>query len=310
MAERIKVAFPGLGIGELDISSVAIRNLFGIEGLDIRWYAIILCIGIVGAFTYFLTRGKRTEGLTEDDLLNVTIFAVPIGVVGARFLYVITSLEKYDSFSEMINIREGGLAIYGGIIFGALTILVYSKIKHHNCFKYYDAIVPGVMLGQAIGRWGNFMNGEAYGVGYNADGMPWRMTVQKFYESGKVSEVLTVHPTFLYESLWNILGFVIANLIYRKKRFDGQILCFYVAWYGFGRAWIEFLRGDSLMVCGMKLMVLLGFASCAVAIGAYIFLYKRAASGTERLDKEVAAFLSKKDNTETPDSDGNREEEN
>lgn len=296
MSERIKVAFPGLGIGELDLSSVAIRDLFGIDGLDIRWYAIILCIGIVGAFTYFLMRGKRTEGISEDDLLNVTIFAVPIGVIGARFLYVITSLEKYDSFSEMINIREGGLAIYGGIIFGALTILVYSKIKHHSCFKYYDAIVPGVMLGQAIGRWGNFMNGEAYGVGYNAQGMPWRMTLQKFYESGKVSEVLTVHPTFLYESLWNVLGFVIANLLYRKKKFDGQILCFYVAWYGFGRAWIEFMRGDSLMVGGVKLMVLLGFISCAVAIGAYVFLYRRAAKGTALADSEVADFLDKKEN--------------
>ena len=265
MADSVKISFPGLGIDEFTVNSVAFENAFGVDGLDIRWYALIICVGIISAFTYFLMRGKRTENLLEDDLLNVTLFAVPIGVVGARFLYVITRLNTYDSFVEMINIRQGGLAIYGGIIFGAATIFVYSLIKKHNALKYFDAICPGVMLAQAIGRWGNFMNGEAFGVGYGVNSVPWRMTVD-----GEVC-----HPTFFYESLWNIIGFVIANLLYRNKKFDGQIFTFYVAWYGFGRGWIEFLRSDSLMIGNQKLMVYLGFLSCAVAVAVHIYLYRR-----------------------------------
>ena len=265
MADPVKVSFPGLGIDEFKLDPVAIHNAFGIEGLDIRWYALIICVGIITAFVYFLKRGKGTEKLLEDDLLNVTLFAVPIGVIGARFLYVITNLDDYDTFLEMVNIRSGGLAIYGGIIFGALTIVVYSRIKKHNPLKYFDAICPGVMLAQAIGRWGNFMNGEAYGVGYGAEKMPWRMTVNG----------IVTHPTFFYESLWNIIGFVIANLLYKNKKFDGRIFTFYVAWYGFGRAWIEFLRVDSLPLGSHRLMVYLGFISCAVAIAAHIYLFKR-----------------------------------
>ncbi len=267
MAAIKTVSFPGLGIKEFEIDPVAIHNAFGIEGLDIRWYALIICTGIICAFVYFLRRGKRTEMLLEDDLLNVTLLAVPIGVVGARFLYVITNLDTYDGFKEMINIRNGGLAIYGGIIFGALTIFVYSRIKKQSALKYFDAICPGVMLAQAIGRWGNFMNGEAYGVGYGAEKMPWRMEFP--YGPDRFA-----HPTFLYESLWNIIGFVIANLLYRNKKFDGRIFTFYVAWYGFGRAWIEFLREDSIMIGSQRLMVYLGFTTCAIAIAAHVYLYK------------------------------------
>lgn len=286
MADSVKIGFPGLGIDEFTVDSVAIHNAFGAEGLDIRWYALIICTGIVSAFFYFLMRGKRTEKLLEDDLLNITLFAVPIGVVGARFLYVITNLEDYESLLEMINIRSGGLAIYGGIIFGALTILVYSLIKRHNPLKYFDAICPGVMLAQAIGRWGNFTNGEAYGLGYGAEKMPWRMTV----------DGIVTHPTFLYESLWNLTGFVIANLLYKNKKFDGRIFTFYVAWYGFGRAWIEFLRSDSLRVGGYKLMVILGFFTCAAAVGAHIYLYLRNR-------KELADFAQTKTLTEETAND-------
>ncbi|MBE6678198.1 MAG: prolipoprotein diacylglyceryl transferase [Ruminococcaceae bacterium] len=301
MADGTIVSFPGLGIGEIKLNPVAISNAFGVEGLDIRWYALIICTGIICAFAYFLRRGKRTEMLLEDDLLNVALFAVPIGVVGARFLYVITNLETYDGFKEMINIRNGGLAIYGGIIFGALTIFVYSCIKKQNPLKYYDAICPGVMLAQAIGRWGNFMNGEAYGVGYGAEKMPWRMVVQKYElvdgvaETGGYLQKVT-HPTFLYESLWNLLGFVIANILYKNKKFDGRIFTFYVAWYGFGRAWIEFLRHDSLMIGNQKLMVYLGFLTCAAAVAAHIYLYKRN-------DKEIEAYKQSKTLTEETAND-------
>ncbi len=282
MSDGVFVSFPGLGIDEFKLDSVAVRNLFGVEGFDIRWYAVIICVGIISAFVYFLKRGKGTEKLLEDDLLNVTLMAVPIGVVGARFLYVVTNLEDYSSFKEMINIREGGLAIYGGIIFGAVTMFLYAFIKRHNPLKYFDAICPGVMLGQLIGRWGNFMNGEAFGEGYGVENLPWRMTVHRFvYGADGVPDrsryILHVtHPTFLYESLWNLLGFVIANLLYKNKKFDGQIFTFYVAWYGFGRALIEILRSDSLLIGGQKLMVYLGFITCAAAVGFHVYLYIKA----------------------------------
>lgn len=293
MSDGAFISFPNMGIERFKIDSVA----FSPFGIEIRWYAIIICIGIIAAFVYFLKRGKHTEKLSEDDLLNATLIAVPLGVVGARLLYVITNLDSYDSFSEMINVRGGGLAIYGGIIFGALALLGYALFKRHNPLKYFDAICPGVMLAQAIGRWGNFMNGEAYGVGYGAEKMPWCMRVEKFsyVDDSKtaftISRDVYTHPTFLYESLWNLLGFIIANLLYKNKRFDGRIFTFYVAWYGFGRAWIEFLRGDSLYIGNQKLMVWLGFLSCAAAIAAHIYLYLRN-------KKEITEFKETKTVTE------------
>ncbi len=284
MTTNVHVSFPGLGFEKgFDINPVAFR----IGGFDIRWYALIICTGIVAAFIYFYLRAKRTELLLEDDILNLTLLAVPLAIVGARFLYVITSLDKYHSFYDMINIREGGLAIYGAIIFGALTFLAYTKINKLPTLKFFDAICPAVMIGQIIGRWGNFMNGEAFGEGFGAEKLPWRMVLENTYSGGGTNTYVT-HPTFLYESLWNLLGFVIINLVYRKKKFDGQIFLLYVAWYGFGRGFIEILREDSLLVFGQKLMVYVGFISCAAAITAYVLLAKRGHKD------EVADFIGSK----------------
>lgn len=288
MTTNVHVSFPGLGFEKgFDVKPVA----FEVFGFDIRWYALIICTGIILSFIYFYRHAKLKEQLLEDDILNLTLLAVPIAIVGARFLYVVTNLDNYDGFMDMINIREGGLAIYGAIIFGAATFLVYTKLKHLSTLKFLDAISPAVMLGQVIGRWGNFMNGEAFGEGFGVEKLPWRMVLENTYENG-VGEPYTrtyvTHPTFLYESLWNALGFVIINIIYKKKKFDGQIFLLYVAWYGFGRGFIEILREDSLLVFGQKLMVYLGFITCAAAITAYIVLSKR-----ENKD-EVADFLGAK----------------
>jgi len=289
MTTNVNVSFPGLGIKNIDIDPVVFRPF----GVEIRWYALIICIGIICAFFYFYRRAIRTEKLLEDDVLNITLLAVPLAIVGARFLYVITNLNSYDSFFEMINIREGGLAIYGGIIFGALTMFAYTKIKRLPTFKFLDAIAPAVLIGQIIGRWGNFMNGEAFGEEYGAASLPWRMELVNTYDSGVVKSFVT-HPTFLYESLWNLLGFVLINLLYKKKRFDGQIFLAYVAWYGFGRGLIEILRSDSLLVFGQKLMVYLGLLTCATAIAIYVVLLRRAETKTD----EVAEFLQAKNATE------------
>ncbi len=283
--DKFTVGFPGLGIDGITIN----RTAFTVLGLDIRWYALILCTGIIVAFAYFMYRGKNNELIPEDDILNATLFTVPISIVGARFLYVITNLDSYNSFYDMINIRAGGLAIYGAIIFGAITIIGYSLIKRINPLKTLDAISLGVMLGQIIGRWGNFMNGEAYGSSASVDKLPWRMTITEY------GATVTVHPTFLYESLWNILGFVIINAVYKKKKFDGQIVLLYGAWYGIGRALIELLRTDSLSIVGgtvefwyQKLMLWLGLTVFTAAIIAYIILSRKPKTD------EVAEFLGKK----------------
>lgn len=295
MTTNVHVSFPGLGMEKgFDINPVA----FSIAGFDIRWYALIICAGIIIAFLYFYNRARRTEHILEDDVINLTMFTVPIAIVGARFLYVITNLDEYDSFYEMINIRSGGLAIYGAIIFGAVVVLVYTKVKHIPTLNVLDAISPAVMIGQVLGRWGNFMNGEAFGSSEHVMNIPWRMELRNTYSSGVIKEYIT-HPTFLYESLWNLAGFVLINLIYKKKKFSGQIFLFYVAWYGFGRGLIEILRTDSLRVFGYKLMVYLGLASCAAAIVVYILLWRKSRT---KID-EVDAFVASKTVSEVNDNE-------
>lgn len=232
-----KVSFPGLGIGEMNINSVA----FSIFGIEIAWYAILITLGMVLCVAYAVYMSKKI-GITMEDVLDFAIWTIPIGIIGARLYYVLSEIEHYHSFWQVLNIREGGLAIYGGIIAGALTILVLSHIKKINFLAFADCVAPGVLLAQGIGRWGNFMNGEAFG--YATD---WfcRMGLQNELTGGLYMEV---HPTFLYESLWNIIGFVLVNLfaIYLKKRYDGQLFLMIFCWYGLGRMFIEGLRTDSL----------------------------------------------------------------
>lgn len=248
------VSFPGLGIDEFSVSRVA----FSLFGKDIYWYGVIIMCGIVAAFIHAWLRCRR-EGIKTDDLLDVGIWTVLIGVVGARLYYVLTSLDThdYDSFIDVIAIWEGGLAIYGGIIGGALAIVTVCLLKRINTLKVMDTIAPGVMLAQAMGRWGNFFNGEAYGYEVAEDSLlyPFRMGLISDYTG---SEMKYYHPTFLYESLWNILGFVLITCLYRKKKFNGQVTLAYLTWYGFGRMFIEGLRTDSLYVGSFRISQVVG----------------------------------------------------
>jgi phosphatidylglycerol:prolipoprotein diacylglycerol transferase len=248
------VSFPGIGIGEVSFDRVAIE----IFGKPIYWYGIFIMLGILAAFTHAYLRCKQ-EGIKTDDILDVGIFTVIFGVIGARLYYVLTTFKEhsYDSFLDVIAVWEGGLAIYGGIIAGATAVVVTALYKKINPLKVTDTVAPGVGLAQAIGRWGNFMNGEAYGyeVAEGSILYPFRMglisdytdDVMKFY-----------HPTFLYESLWNIVGFVLITLLYRKKKFNGQVTLMYFAWYGFGRMFIEGLRADSLYVGPFRISQVIG----------------------------------------------------
>ncbi len=274
------VSFPGLGLS-FELNPVA----FTIGSLEVKWYGVIITFGILCAFLLFFNYAKRKEGLPEDHLYNVTLFTVPIAVIGARFVYVVTSWDKYkDNIGEIFNIRGGGLAIYGAVIFGALTVLIFSKVTKLNTLKLMDAAAPAVMVGQMIGRWGNFVNAEAYGYSEGVETLFCRMEI-----TNSAGHTIVAHPTFLYESLWNCIGaLLIYLLIYRFKKFDGQILLSYLGWYGFGRAWIEMLRTDSLYVFGMKFSVLVGILSVIICIVGMLVLGKRAKNKVEE-----ASYTSK-----------------
>ena len=261
------VSFPGLGIGEFSLD----RAAFEIFGKPIYWYGIIIMLGIVAAFVHAMIRAKR-EGFSTDDVLDMGIFTVLFGVLGARLYYVVTTLDthEYKSFIDVIAVWEGGLAIYGGIIAGCTALVLTAVYKKINPLKVMDAVGPGVMLAQAIGRWGNFMNGEAFGYEVAEGSLlyPFRMgLISDYTHTG--STMHYYHPTFLYESLWNIAGFVLISLVYRKKKFNGQMALMYFTWYGFGRMFIEGLRTDSLWVGPFRISQVVG-AVCVLAGGALL----------------------------------------
>ena len=301
------VSFPGLGIGEFSVNKVA----FNIGGnFPIYWYGVIITLGILFAFCYAAFRGKY-EKVKFDDLIDVAIWTVVLGVLGARLYYVIMTIETYiphpfnffEFIKNVFNVRGGGLAIYGGIICGILGIVLVTRHKKINTLKLTDMAALGVMMAQAMGRWGNFFNGEAFG-GIVSEGHPLY-----FMRMGLVSEntmmefhtynMVYVHPTFLYESLWNIAGFILINLFYKKKKFNGQISCMYLAWYGFGRFFIEGLRTDSLYVGPFRISQVVGIA-CFVIFGGLLIaglIYSK------KLDKKI--FLSDFDKILEPDIDPN-----
>lgn len=241
MLKISKISFPGLGIGEFDVNSEAL-NLFG--SVSIAWYALIITCGMIAAVAYATWRAKKI-GITPEDVIDYALFTIPIGIIGARLYYVFTKLEDFHSFMDVISIWNGGLAIYGGIIAGGLTVLTVSYFKKINFLAFADCVAPAVLLAQGIGRWGNFMNGEAYGGQTD-----WfcRMGLQNgnTFADFATSEMVFVHPTFLYESLWNILGFTLVHLFTKHKQYDGQQFLMIFGWYGLGRMFIEGLRTDSL----------------------------------------------------------------
>ena len=245
------IGFPGLFEDRFVVDRAAfdLGKLFGSdEPMYVYWYGLIIVFAMMVAYVYTMIRAKRTEGIVEDHTMNIALFALPLGIIGARTFFVLTHLSHFDSIKDAIlGVRDGGLAIYGGIIFGLITILVYCRIKKINAFKFLDAVAPAVMIAQAIGRWGNFFNAEAYGSSAGVENFFLRMSIADFETPMGIKYV---HPTFLYESVWNVLGFIIANLIYRKKKVNGQIFCFYLFWYGLGRGFIELLRTDSCMIFG------------------------------------------------------------
>ena len=275
----IDVSFPGLGIEQFQLNHTA----FELFGLEIRWYGIFITLGMVAAFAYAFYRSKQ-EQFSADNLLDMGLYMIIFGVIGARLYYVLTSLDHYilpgrsawENFLDMINIRGGGLAIYGGIIAGALTLYVYCRMQKKDWRRALDMVAPGVMIAQAMGRWGNFFNGEAHG-GIVTEGHPLYFLRMGLYPNDlNTPEMAYVHPTFLYESLWNILGFVLINVfLYKRKKFNGQIFLTYVAWYGFGRMFIEGLRTDSLYVGPFRISQVIGALCFLAGTGLIVYMLIR-----------------------------------
>jgi len=303
----VTVSFPGLGIGEISFNKVAF-SLFGT--IEVRWYGIIMVTGIILAFLYAYYRSKH-EGISFDDLLDYAIFTVLSGIVGARLYYVITSGQKY-TFGEIFAIWNGGIAIYGAIIGGATALLCVSLYKKIKWQKAFDMVCPGVMIGQIVGRWGNFFNGEAYGESPAADSLLYFMRMELRHEDWMNSYVC--QPTFLYESLWNLVGFLIINALYKKKKYDGQVFLMYITWYGFGRMFIEGLRTDSLMVGSFRISQVVAFLCFTVGFALLVYLGVRASNRAKlaAAEGEVSAYgeMLNEDNKTEEKEDSKEEEKN
>ena len=235
---------------------------FTIFGLDIRWYGILIASGMLIAVLLSCKRAPY-HGLKDDDVLDCCLWMLPIGVIGARAYYVLFNLDYYDSLRSALDIRAGGLAIHGGLIFGIATVIIICRMKHISPLNMLDLFMPTVALAQAIGRWGNFFNGEAHGGPTN---LPWAILVD-----GEL-----VHPTFLYESIWClILFFALSYFDKNRRTADGQTLSLYLIFYSLERFLVEALRTDSLMIGPLKQAQVISL--CAIVFG--ILLYRHVSRG-------------------------------
>lgn len=238
--KTMPIGFPGLFGGlEFNPDPIAIHL-----GHGVYWYGIILAAGLLAGLLLCMKQAKRF-GLTEDNVLDMVLWAVPCCIIGSRVYYVIFYLDLYRTadggldWGRMIAIWDGGLAIYGTVIVGLLVAFLYCRKKKLKFGAMTDLCVMGLLIGQAIGRWGNFVNREAFG---GETTLPWRMRLWT-----SASQFIEVHPTFFYESFWNLVGLLLMLLVVNKgRRFDGEGTWFYFLWYGLGRSWIEGMRTDSL----------------------------------------------------------------
>lgn len=280
-----EIWFPNLGI-EIDHLS---RTAFTVFGQEIYWYGIFIGLGVILGVLLALHEAKRT-GQNPDTYLDFIIYAMIISIIGARLYYVIFSWDFYSQHPEKIfAIREGGLAIYGGIIGGVLTAIVYSRVKKKNFWVMADTMAPSLILGQMLGRWGNFFNKEAFG-GFTDNLFAMRYQLSQVRASDVSTDILQnlvtvngvdyiqVHPTFLYESMWSLCVFIILLILQRKKKFDGQVCATYFFGYALGRVWIEGLRTDQLCIGNVPVSQALSTVLIVASVVLYIYCKKKAAS--------------------------------
>lgn len=267
------VSFPGLGL-EFQLNRVA----FHVGSWPVYWYGVIIAAGFLLAVMYCSRQAPRF-GIRQDNIIDMLFFAVPLSIIGARVYYIIFYPELYRradgswDFGAMVRIWDGGLAIYGGVIMAVITLLVFCKVRKIKFLAFADLGSYGMLIGQMVGRWGNFVNIEAHG---GPTDLPWRMGIYQYVDGTR--QYMEVHPTFLYESLWNLAGLLLLIWVGKKHRkFDGQIFLGYFAWYGVGRGFIEGLRTDSLYFLNTPIRVsqVFGFATAAVAIILLVILLAR-----------------------------------
>ena len=266
------IIFPNLGITLENVG-----KSFSVFGFEIAYYGVMIAIGIVAGYLMAELIAKKT-GQDPDIYSDLVLYAVIFAVIGARIYYVIFAWDLYkDDLLSIFNLRNGGLAIYGGVIGAVLTLYVYAKRKKLSFATLLDTGAPGLITGQIIGRWGNFFNREAFGD-YTDSLLAMQLPVS-MVRKGDITETLAsniqvingvefiqVHPTFLYEGMWNLGILLLMLWTWKKKKFNGQVFCVYLAGYGLGRFWIEGLRTDPLMIPGLGIRV-----SQALALGLFVF---------------------------------------
>ncbi len=253
-----EISFPSFGI-QIDPPS-----FFTLGPLTIHFYGLIIAVGLITAVVYACRRSPRF-GLREDDIIDGVLWITPFAIVCARLYYCVFSWDLYrDNPISILYIWEGGLAIYGGVLGAILGVVVFCRIKKIRLGAMLDMVSLGFLIGQSVGRWGNFFNREAFGA-----------ETDSFLRMGlmhRATGVVTyVHPTFLYESLWNAAGFVLLHFLSKKRRYDGQIALGYAAWYGLGRALIEGLRTDSLYWGNFRVSQVLAAVSCFSAVAVLLW---------------------------------------
>lgn len=287
------IEFPGLWGLKFHISRVA----FTLFGIPIYWYGIIIAVGFLIAVLLGMKESKKF-GLEQENVIDLVLFAAPVAIICARLYYVIFNFGLYkDNLLDIFNTRQGGLAILGGVIGALLTAYIYARVKKISPLKLFDFGMPYLVLAQAIGRWGNFVNQEAFGTNTR---LPWGMTGdnirdylsrEQFNLAEKhiiVNPDIPVHPTFLYESLWNIGVFLILMWFRKRKKYDGEVFFMYMALYGLGRSWIEALRTDSLWVGNLRVSQVLA-AIFFVFFGILIILKRRKLSAAPEESVEIGA---------------------
>ncbi|ECP2124040.1 prolipoprotein diacylglyceryl transferase [Listeria monocytogenes] len=257
-----------MGNGVQPLDPVAIQ----IGSISVKWYGVIIASAVVIALLLALSEANKRK-MDKEIIVDLLIWAIPISIISARIYYVIFEWDFYkNNLSEIVKIWHGGIAIYGALIGAVLTAIIFSRIKKISFWQLADVVAPSLIIAQAIGRWGNFMNQEAHGA----------ETTRSFLESLHLPDFIInqmyidgayYQPTFLYESLWNVLGFIVLLIIRRTKIRRGELFLGYVIWYSFGRFFIEGMRTDSLMWGDFRVSQVLSLLLIVLSIG--IIIYRR-----------------------------------
>ena len=287
----MSIRFPHLGIYLPNVGKT-----ISVFGFDIAYYGITIAIAMIVGISIALHEAKRT-GQNQDTYLDLLMLTMLTSVVGARIYYVIFSWSNYkDNLGEILNIRNGGLAIYGGIIAGVITVFVYSKITKMKFLQIADTVSMGLAAGQIIGRWGNFFNREAFGE-YKNNLLAMQLPVSAVRKNEITSamwnhvvtiggvEYIQVHPTFLYEGLWNLMVLLFLFWFRKRKKFEGELFFCYLAGYGAGRFWIESLRTDQLLLPGIHVPVSQMLSAVLVIVSLSVIICKRRKNRECRYDK-------------------------